>query len=171
MGLSHRSRKEGLKMAKRGYMTLSDYALIIGKTEAETEEILKNTEEYKPFFVITEGRVLVDFDILNLSKPESEPEPEETTETEIETPEPAPASTSNQEEVERLKAEIEALKITIKEKDKQIIEYGLKFADLAQQAQQIASQAQYLQLTEKATETQKQGFFKRLFSGRKGGKE
>ena len=45
-----------------------------------------------------------------------------------------------------LKAEIERLKNEIAEKDKKIIEFAERFAELSQQALQITSQGQYIQV-------------------------
>lgn len=89
-------------------------------------------------------------------------------------------SADNQEK-ERLLAEIAELKSRLNEKDKQIEKYALLFADLALQAQQIASQAQHLHNKEKPilieapaeeekTENiipKKDSFFKRIFSKKK----
>lgn len=89
-------------------------------------------------------------------------------------------SADNQEK-DRLLAEIAELKSRLDEKDKQIEKYTLLFADLALQAQQIASQAQYLHNKEKPAEIEapaeeektdiippkKDSFFKRIFSKKK----
>lgn len=52
-----------------------------------------------------------------------------------------------------LKAEIERLKQVIAEKDNQLIEFAFKFAELSQQALQITSQSQYIQVLDKAPES------------------
>lgn len=89
-------------------------------------------------------------------------------------------SADNQEK-DRLLAEIAELKSRLDEKDKQIEKYTLLFADLALQAQQIASQAQHLHNKEKPalieapageekTESitpKKNSLFKRIFNKKK----
>lgn len=82
-------------------------------------------------------------------------------------------------ERERLLAEIEYLRGMVDKKDRQIADFAVRFADLAQQAQQIAGQAQVLQLNEASKEAAKmeiesvvepvtpvkRGFWSRLFGG------
>lgn len=52
----------------------------------------------------------------------------------------------NPDNTAELKAEIERLRNEIAEKDKKIIEFAEKFAELSQQALQITSQGQYIQV-------------------------
>lgn len=59
---------------------------------------------------------------------------------------------TDDESTAELKAEIERLKNVIAEKDKKIIEFAEKFAELSQQALQITSQGQYIQALDKAQE-------------------
>ena len=53
---------------------------------------------------------------------------------------------TNPDNTAELKAEIERLKNEIAEKDKKIIEFAEMFAELSQQALQITSQGQYIQV-------------------------
>jgi len=66
-----------------------------------------------------------------------------------------------QEQLKIKDKQIESLQRIIDEQSKQLAEYSLKVLELAEKAQQIASQSQFLQLTDKRTE--KQSIFKRLF--------
>lgn len=60
--------------------------------------------------------------------------------------------------IDKLQHKIIDLEEQIKEKDKIIAEFAGRFADIAQQSQQITTQTQLLQ----AVSEEKQGFFKRL---------
>ena len=62
-------------------------------------------------------------------------------------------------EIEYLKEQIRELQAQIKKKDEQIAEFTLKFAELAQQSNTIASQAQVLHAIDKQ---KKPNFFQKL---------
>lgn len=129
------------------YLTLIDFAKSYGLSVEEAKKIL-DTPKYSPYTKEVNGKTLVSFDVFKLEEQEDnqiEQAPEERTEDKEEQQDNTPSKRE-----EQLQREIEELKQTIAEKDRQINDYALKFAELAQQAQLIAGQAQVLHLAEKA---------------------
>ena len=159
---------------------------------------LLSREEYQKYCIV-EGdtlKVSVDFlDVLERIKqaaPEQQQEKQAAPEQEQEK-QAAPEQEQEQketespaEEIKRLRQEVQELKYTISRKDRQIAEYASRFAELASQAQGIATRTQILMLAElrdipslDTTQTKaapaspqeppqepprkKKGFFKRLF--------
>lgn len=138
------------------YLTLEQLSKELGYDIGTIRAILMQGR-YKNFVSTSkDGQKIVSASIIDLLKPKQEKEEQE----------PQADTSDKDAEIEALRKENAELKETIKRKDSQIEEYAMKFAELAGQAQQLASQSQVLQLAEKgvtAEPPQKKGFFKRLF--------
>ena len=154
---------------KKTYLTVMEYADLEGISIEEVYNRIFN-DKLKGKTKQKGGQYFIEEE--TLQKPATEPGAEETAGDNAETTaEKKPA----QDNTEALIEEIKALKAELALKDKQIADYALRFADLAQQAQVIAGQAQYLQAREKPKEIEapeqhqeqqeekKPGFFARWF--------
>ena len=175
---------------KKGMILLSGYAKSIGLSIEETRALLRKPE-YREFYNEIGGKEFVSLAIdykPEEEKPATDTQAPETatsaTDEQAQEVKPAPAGSDSNRELELLKERIEKLeaenaelKQESRDKDKQIADFALKFAELAQQAQIIVGQAQILQASDKkkeleapametsATEEEpkKVSFFRKLF--------
>ena len=85
--------------------------------------------------------------------------PREKKDSQPETKKQEQSQPADTKEIEYLKEQIRELQAQIKKKDEQIAEFTLKFAELAQQSNTIASQAQVLHAIDKQ---KKPNFFQKL---------
>lgn len=153
------------------YLSVSQLAREARISRAAAYSMLEQ-ERYKEYLVTDGGVKRVKSSILDILKEGIQAQEESAGNDK------PPAQTDSTEdhetEIDRLREEVNYLKRTIEEKDKQIVDFAVRFADLAQQAQQIAGQAQVLQLNEASKEVPKidqetteeptrRGFWNKLF--------
>lgn len=133
------------------YIKIADFAIRKGISKAEAYKIA-NDPQNKDYVILEDGIKKISSFLLDdkpREKKDSQPEPKKQEQSQ-----PADAK-----EIEYLKEQIRELQAQIKKKDEQIAEFTLKFAELAQQSNTIASQAQVLHAIDKQ---KKPNFFQKL---------
>ena len=123
------------------YIKIADFASKKGISKQEAYKIA-NDPRNKDYVILEDGIKKISSFLLDdtpREKKESQPEPKKQEQSQ-----PADAK-----EIEYLKEQIRELQAQIKKKDEQIAEFTLKFAELAQQSNTIASQAQVLHAIDK----------------------
>ena len=125
------------------YITAKEYIEIKGIT-FDTFWNMYFNGAFDGFTKYENGNAYISKSIFDITPPEKkeiqkEKEKENTPETETN-------NTNIPDDTAELKAEIERLRNVIAEKDKKIIEFAERFAELSQQALQITSQGQYIQV-------------------------
>ncbi len=168
------------------YTDVKAFAKIKNISIDEAKKELKK-KQYESYIKVVNGRILIDYDFIqdlkkNNSNTNENKQETKCNEQEIKyTDTLLPLVSNDEKEIERLTNIIEALKKEVANKEielkktadrleqvtnsliesnRAITDLSIKFAEATTQAQQIASQAQYLQLADKKEKT---GFFKKLF--------
>ena len=129
------------------YIKIADFAIRKGISKTEAYKIA-NDPQNKDYVILEDGIKKISSLLLD-DKKDSQPEIKKQEQSQ-------PADTK---EIEYLKEQIRELQAQIKKKDEQIAEFTLKFAELAQQSNTIASQAQVLHAIDKQ---KKPNFFQKL---------
>lgn len=123
------------------YITIEEYTKKYGINEIDIIKLSMRKAIHKKCI---NGMIYV------LDEAPREAEAEAPTETDTDTDKNTPdtdtenPSPSDREEIERLRGEIEELKIKLEDRENTIKDFALKFAELAYQAQRITAQEQYL---------------------------
>lgn len=133
------------------YIKIADFASRKGISKQEAYKIA-NAPQNKEYIRIENGIKYISSFLLDDKSRENKDSRKETKKQE----QSQPADTK---EIEYLKEQIRELQAQIKKKDEQIAEFTLKFAELAQQSNTIASQAQVLHAIDKQ---KKPNFFQKL---------
>ncbi len=150
------------------FIRIEDYAAITGQSVEQAREQLQ-APELRRFLIERNGKAVVNAEVLTVQPPRaagSETGDTDKPAHEQEKPpaEPAPEAPAAgneaaalREQLQEQRKEIEALRLQLQEKDRVILDYAGKFAEMAAQAQSIAAaaltttgQAQYLQAAAQA---------------------
>lgn len=154
------------------FIRLEDYAAITGQTVEQAREQLQ-APELRRFLIERSGNAVVNAEVLTVqthrgngssSPAPDKPAHEQAAAGENPPAEPAPEAPAAgneaaalREQLQEQRKEIEALRLQLQEKDRVILDYAGKFAEMAAQAQSIAAaaltttgQAQYLQAAAQA---------------------
>ena len=133
------------------YIKIADFASKKGISKQEAYKIA-NDPQNKDYVVFEDG-------IKKISSFLLDDKPREKKDSQPETKKQEQSQPADAKEIEYLKEQIRELQVQIKKKDEQIAEFTLKFAELAQQSNTIASQAQVLHAIDKQ---KKPNFFQKL---------
>lgn len=160
----------GTKESKTGeeYITIAEYAKV---RKVSTTAVYKRLEtSLKPWYRVVDGKKLLLSSVLY-----EERKNDSTTvvnnRSNTSNPDMATVITMMQDEITRLQAQVDAQQATIKEKDAKLIEFAERFAELANQAQQLHAAEKVIEAkstaggeNEAAPEKKKHGkFYKFLF--------
>lgn len=126
----------GTKDSKTGeeYITVAEYAKV---RKVSTTAVYKRLEtSLKPWYRVVDGKKLLLSSVIYEEK-----KPDYTTvvnnRSNTSNPDMTTVITMMQDEITRLQAQVDAQRATIQEKDAKLIEFAEKFAELANQAQQL----------------------------------
>ncbi len=149
------------------FIRIEDYAAITGQTAEQAREQLQ-APELRRFLIERNGKAVVNAEVLTVqldrrngsrtSEPQNPAQEQPEPQAEHAAAEPAPdEAAALRLQLQEQRKEIEALRLQLQEKDRVIIDYAGKFAEMAAQAQSIAAaaltttgQAQYLQAAAQA---------------------
>ena len=126
----------GTKESKTGeeYITVAEYAKV---RKVSTTAVYKRLEtSLKPWYRVIDGKKLLLSSVIYEEK-----KPDYTTvvnnRSNTSNPDITTVITMMQDEITRLQAQVDAQRATIQEKDAKLIEFAERFAELANQAQQL----------------------------------
>lgn len=125
------------------YITVKEYTEITGISLNDFYKMYFNGD-FDGYTKTENGNTYILKSILDETSPEKKEIQKEKEKENI--PETETNNNINPDNTAELKAEIERLRNEIAEKDKKIIEFAERFAELSQQALQITSQGQYIQV-------------------------
>jgi len=148
------------------YITIAEYAKV---RKVSTTAVYKRLEtSLKPWYRVVDGKKLLLSSVLYEEK-KNDYTTVVNNRSNTSNPDMTTVITMMQDEITRLQAQVDAQRATIQEKDAKLIEFAEKFAELANQAQQLHAAEKVIEAKstageEAAPEKKKHGkFYKFLF--------